>query len=206
MLHRSCNRRHRCPKLGSIWYLQGRSGHGLAWHWHGPGVAPFLHLNPRTGPPARHGRRGVFIGHENHSQNRCGTSGAMCGLEELTDWGRDAVQQLTEEKRKRPCWHHCCYDGLLLATGSLGGEVESDEPSVSGPPDAQSLLPSDRGCANIVRTVVILNGRKSRSGVSYGTAPEQPNSRHKHCSGARIWSRASLQSRSGSRDCYHNHG
>ena len=37
----------------------------------------------------------------------------------------------------------------------------------------------------IVRTMVILNGRKSRSGPCYGTAPEQGNSCYKRCSGAR---------------------
>jgi len=82
---------------------------------------------------------------------------------------------------------------------TLGRAAEEARWRTCGPP-----VPHGAPC--IVRTVVILSGRKSRSGVIYGTAPEQPNFRHKHCSGARIWSRASLQSRSGSRDCYHNHG
>jgi len=37
--------------------------------------------------------------------------------------------------------------------------------------------------------MVILNGRKSRSGPCYGTAPEQGNSCYKRCSGAQIWPR-----------------
>jgi len=60
--------------------------------------------------------------------------------------------------------------------------------AVSGGGSRVVVLPVNAGggTRDIVRTMVILNGRKFRSGPCYGTAPEKGNFCYQRCSGARI--------------------
>jgi len=74
---------------------------------------------------------------------------------------------------------------------STGGPDPAATAAPRGADRAVVWAQRDGSRLGIVRTMVILNRKKSRSGPCYGTAPEQGNSCYKRCSGVQPFSQQS---------------